>query len=475
MNRRTFLAKTGLVSLSLFLTPDLNASVPSQPDHRPNIVYIIADDLGWHDVGFHGSDIRTPNIDKLGKEGIILDRFYVCPVCSPTRAGVMTGRYPLRYGMQDGVVNPRKRHGLPPDEWTLPQMLEKCGYKQRTMIGKWHLGLASTKFHPLQHGFTAFYGHYNGALDYFSHVRAGQLDWHRDYNASYDKGYSTDLLGGEAVRLIRDSDPNDPFYIHLCFNAPHSPLQAKQEDLAEYGFDPDEPLSQNTDAGLGAREGASNYGKQGRGNTIRQTYSAITTAMDRQVGEILKAIDEKGICENTIVIFHSDNGADPKQGGNNQPLRGNKFTTWEGGVRVVAMIRWPKQLQGGRTCHNMMGYIDMWPTLAAAVGYTDNDGKRRDGINMLGVLKGEKEAPDRPFHLGRDAVATQDWKLVKDELFAISNDPHEKTNVAEQHPEIVKKLSAYRDEFIKMEGPACKTSLPKPTDWPPKEWKIPQE
>ena len=201
----------------------------------------------------------------------------------------------------------------------------------------------------------------------------------------------------------------------------------------------------------------------------------MTTAMDRQVGQVLKTIDEKGIRENTIVVFHSDNGADPKQGGSNLPLRGNKFTTWEGGVRVVAMMRWPKQLQGGREIDTMMGYIDMWPTLAAAAGYTGNEGNPRDGINMLPVLKGEKQAPDRPFYLGADAVATQHWKLVKDELFEIPKDPYEKTNVAKQHPDIVKKLSAYRDDFIKMAGPACETAIPMPDTWPPKEWKIPEE
>lgn len=474
MNRRTFLAKTGLVTLSLSFMPTLTAKAALQAD-RPNIVYIIADDLGWNDVSFHGSNIRTPHIDKLAEEGIILNRFYVCPVCSPTRAGVMTGRYPTRYGMQEGVINPTRRHGLPPEDFTLAEMLEKTGYKNRTMIGKWHLGLASTKFHPLRHGFTAFYGHYNGALDYFTHARAGELDWHRDYEASHDEGYSTDLLGTEAARLIRESDPKNPFYIHLCFNAPHSPLQAKQEDLDAYGFDADKGVSENTDAPLAVREGQPNYGKKGRGNDNRQTFAAMTTAMDHQIGQVLKAIEEKGIRDNTIVIFHSDNGADPKRGGSNRPLRGNKFTTWEGGVRAVAMMRWPKHLKGGQTFDTMMGYIDMWPTLAAAVGYTGNDGNPRDGINMLPILKGEQKAPDRPFCLGDDAVATQHWKLVNDELFAITEDPYEKTDVADKHPEIVQKLKGYREAFIKMAGPACETSLPMPASWPPPEWKMPEE
>lgn len=474
MNRRTFLAKAGLWGASLSFLPQLNAAAQPKTD-RPNIVYILADDLGWNDVSFHGSEIRTPNIDKLAQEGVILNRFYVCPVCSPTRAGIMTGRYPIRYGMQTGVVTPTERHGLPTDELTLAAMLAQAGYEPRAMIGKWHLGHASTMFHPLRHGFTRFYGHYNGAIDYFSHERSGQLDWHRNYDSCYDKGYSTDLFGAEAVRLIRQSDPTSPFYIHVSFNASHSPLQAKEEDLEAYGFNPKQDLSRNTDASLAAREGAPDYGEKGRGNNVRQTYSAITAALDRQVGEILKAIDEKGIRDNTIVVFHSDNGGTPKHGGDNRPLRGNKFTTWEGGVRAVAVLRWPKQLQGGTTCNTLMGYIDMCPTLAAAAGCTGADGKPRDGIDMLPILKGEKEAPDRPFHLGADAVITQDWKLVRNHLYAIAEDPNEKTDVAEKHPEIVEKLTACLDAFKKMQGPACQSSLPRPASWPPPEWKIPEE
>ncbi len=473
MNRRSLWLNAGLCGISLSMVSQLNAAPPDTD--MPNIVYIIADDLGWNDVSFHGSKIRTPNIDKLSREGIILDRFYVCPVCSPTRAGVMTGRYPIRYGMQHGVVTPNERHGIRSDDFTMAEMLAEVGYESRTMIGKWHLGHASTMFHPLRNGFTSFYGHYNGALDYFTHMRHGQLDWHRNYDSCYDEGYSTDLLGGEAVDIIRNSQPNKPFYIHLCFNASHSPLQARQEDLIACGFDPAKGISKNTDTGLAIREGQPTYGEKGRGNTIRQTYAAITTALDRQVGAVLDALDEKGISDNTIVIFHSDNGATPKHGGSNLPLRGNKFTTWDGGVRAVAMIRWPEKLKGGTTSDTVMGYIDMWPTLAAAAGYAGNEGNSRDGINMLPILQGKQTAPDRPFHLGDDTVVTQNWKLVGDKLFAISEDPCEKSNVAAAHPEIVKKLKGFCKVFRDMAGSQNETSLPEPENWPPTEWKLPVE
>ncbi|NLK42207.1 MAG: arylsulfatase [Planctomycetes bacterium] len=474
MNRREFLKSVAL-GLTAAVVPGSSNVWAADAPQKPNVVYIIADDLGWNDVGYHGSEIRTLHIDQLAQEGVILDRFYVCPVCSPTRAGILTGQYPIRFGMHSGVINPMQRHGLPPQEFTLPEMLAEAGYEKRIMIGKWHLGLASTLFHPLRHGFTDFYGHYNGAIDYFSHKRHGELDWHRDYASCYEEGYSTDLIGQEAVRWIQHSKSESPFFLYVNFNAPHSPLQAKPEDLEAYGFDPDKEQSPHTDASLAKSEGDPEYGKKGRGNTVRQTYAAMTAAMDRQIGNILNAIDRKGFRENTLIIFHSDNGGTPKHGGSNTPLRGNKFTTWEGGVRVAAMMRWPAQLKGGRRVDHVMGYIDMWPTLAAAVGYAGPHPKKLDGINMLPVLKGEKQPSDRYFQLGQGSLVTQNWKLVRNRLFAIATDPCETTDVAAQNPQIVAALKARVAEFEKLEGPACTTSLPKPEHWPPPEWNIPEE
>ena len=318
-------------------------------DPPPNIVHIIADDLGWNDVGFHGSDIKTHVIDQLAKESIILDRFYVTPICSPTRAGVLTGRYPFRFGIWGGVVSPDKRHGLPPSENTTPEFLRDCGYQNRALFGKWHLGLSSTMFHPLNHGFTHFVGHYNGAIDYFSRHRHGELDWHENFESRPEDGYSTDLIGRAAAAFIDQQKNTSPFYMLVTFNAPHSPLQAKPADLADYGFDSNKDLAPNTVRRLARREGALDYGMKGRGNSIRQTFSAMVSALDQNIGRILEALQRNGFTQNTIVVFHSDNGADPNHGGDNKPLRGNKFTTWEGGVRVVALIRWPRKLVGGRT------------------------------------------------------------------------------------------------------------------------------
>ncbi len=154
---------------------------------KPNIVIIVADDLGWGDVGFHGSQIKTPNIDTLAETGIVLDRFYVAPVCTPTRAGLLTGKYPNRFGVREVVIPPWRDFGIAPEEVFLPEELARAGYKNRAIIGKWHLGHSSRKYYPLNQGFTHFYGHLNGAIDYFTHEREGELDWHNDWESSYDR------------------------------------------------------------------------------------------------------------------------------------------------------------------------------------------------------------------------------------------------------------------------------------------------
>ncbi|MCH8217686.1 MAG: sulfatase-like hydrolase/transferase, partial [Planctomycetes bacterium] len=186
----------------LVILSGLSAPVPASVD-RPNIVLLLADDLGWGDVGYHGGAIRTPNLDRLATEGIRLENFHVCPLCSPTRAGLMTGRWPIRYGMMKSVITPLRQYGLPTSEQTLAELLARAGYRRRGVFGKWPLGHYRKELLPLARGFTHFVGCYNGAFDYFSHKREGQLDWHRDHEPCRDQGYVTDLIGREAARLSR--------------------------------------------------------------------------------------------------------------------------------------------------------------------------------------------------------------------------------------------------------------------------------
>ncbi|MEN1681804.1 MAG: sulfatase-like hydrolase/transferase [Planctomycetota bacterium] len=466
------MACTSRFTCSLALVALGFAGANAAEGRPPNIVHIIADDLGWNDVGFHGSEIETPALDRLAAESMVLNRFYVTPICSPTRAGVLAGRYPFRFGIWGGVVSPQKRHGLPPREVTTPEWLEPVGYRHRGLLGKWHLGLSSTRFHPLRHGFTEFYGHYNGAIDYFTRERHGQLDWHRGYASAYEEGYSTDLLGEEAVRFIERNGADGPFYLFVAFNAPHSPIQATGSDLAANGFDADGPRAANTDAGVARREGAPGYGERGKGNTVRQTFAAMTMAMDRNVGRILDALKAEGLFDDTLVIFHSDNGGTPKHGGNNRPLRGNKHTTWEGGVRVVALLRYPDRLPAG-AYDGLTCYLDLLPTLSAAAGAPDPQGV--DGINMMPFLESATLPPDRRLILGRDAVVSQRWKLVRGELFDLNSDPGEKRDLAKQHPEIVARLQAELERFDTLAGDPSESALPTPDVWPPVEWRLPEE
>src|SRR5262245_25774119 len=181
---------------------------------QPNIVFLLADDLGWADVGWHGGEIQTPHLDRLAAAGARLEQFYVQPVCSPTRAALMTGRYPMRHGLQVGVVRPWAQYGLPLEERTLPQALQEAGYVT-AICGKWHLGHFRPEYLPTRRGFDHQYGHYNGALDYFTHVRDGGFDWHRDDRVCHDEGYTTHLLAKEAVRLIRAHDGQKPLFLYV--------------------------------------------------------------------------------------------------------------------------------------------------------------------------------------------------------------------------------------------------------------------
>ncbi len=409
---------------------------------EPNIVILLADDLGWADVGYHGGKIDTPNIDRLAGEGVRLENFHVAPLCSPTRAGLMTGRWPIRYGMGEAVITPWRRYGLPTTERTLADMLATAGYERRGAIGKWHLGHYQRKYLPLRRGFTYFYGHYNGAFDYFTHKREGELDWHRNFDTCRDEGYSTDLIGREAVRFVDESPAGKPFFLYVPFNAPHNPLQAKPEDIAKY-------------------------------DTIEKpklrTYAAMVDSMDQAIGKILAAIDEKGIADNTFVLFLSDNGATPS--GDNRPWRSGKGSVYEGGVRVPAVVRWPAgSLMGGREVDAMMGYIDIYPTIKRIAGATGPDAKELDGRDMLDVILNKAEPPQRDWfsyieqgNPGRIAVCDGTWKLVVTggsvldvslddsapdrteekltvELFRLDRDPGEKTNLVEKRPEIASRL-----------------------------------
>ena len=435
-----------------------SCSSPSERDDEPNaagpnIVILLADDLGWTDVSFHGGNIATPNIDSIAAEGAELARYYVAPVCSPTRAGLLTGRYPIRYGAMRAVFPPWRDGGMDVSERTLADVLALAGYRHRGIFGKWHLGHSHKKYHPLRRGFTEFYGHYNGAIDYFTHEREGEVDWHSGFEPSKDQGYATDLIAEAAVRFIRDhAGKAEPFLCYVPFNAPHSPFQAKDQDI---------PLYETLPPARGFFEGFENGSMASNAEARernRRILGAMIHALDRGVGRILNAIHDEGIYDNTFVLFTSDNGG-VRGVGENTPLRGGKATVFEGGIRVVAAARWPGKIPRGRKIDAPLANIDILPTLMRIAGVQDPAGEPMDGLDVLDVLTGRQQSLERELfnYIGQDGLdreqvsyMTNDWKMIvygrdvtdvsagdgarQRFLFNISKDTSEERNLIDSQP-----------------------------------------
>jgi len=445
----------------------LSASLTSAAE-KPNVVIIVADDLGWGDVGFHGSHIRTPNIDKLAKSGINMTRFYTAPVSSPTRAGLLTGRYPSRFGIRKTVIPPWRDYGLDESEQTLADMMGQNEYTNRAALGKWHLGHARKVYYPLNRGFNYFYGCLNGAIDYFTHERDGELDWHKNWESCWDKGYSTDLITKEAIGCINRFSGKDPFFVYVAFNAPHSPFQAPQEEVNK----------------LVSPEKFKTLTKSERNGFI---YQAMVERLDKGVGEILAKLKQKGELENTVILFMSDNGgvAEIPTGSSCLPLRGHKFQEWDGGVRVPAIFYWEKGFKQGRTIDQVTGFVDIVPTLAQIAGATNEPPKPYDGISIYSVLKGEKSFIEREFYLGCGAAVNQNWKLILpgqnnkmkitgDYLINYAKDEYESKNSIQGNEKVAIRLK----EFIQKYDTITPSIKEQPYDFgkdefiTPKEWKV---
>jgi arylsulfatase A-like enzyme len=437
----------------------------ARPPKQPNIVFILADDLGRNDCGFMGgTEIKTPQLDKLAAAGAKLDAFYVQPVCSPTRAAFMTGRYPMRHGLQVGVVRPWAQYGLPLAERTLPQALKEAGYATG-IFGKWHLGHFDSAYLPTKRGFDRQYGHYNGALDYFTHVRDGGFDWHKDDKACRDEGYTTHLLAREAVKFIEDRDRKKPFFLYVPFNAVHSPHQVPDKYLEPYGKLTGE----------------------------RKKYAGMLAAMDEAVGQIVAAVEKSGVHGETIFFFSSDNGG-PQPGvvTDNGKYRAGKGTLYEGGVRVAAFATWDGQIKAGSTVTEPLHAVDIYSTLLQLGGARVGQKLPVDGKDAWATIADGAKSPHADILINttpnNGALRAGDWKLVsirgkddpdnpvkkKDgkpriELFNLKADPYEQTNLADKHPDRVKELSARLDGYAKQAvAPKAK---PRPANFVvPKVW-----
>jgi arylsulfatase A-like enzyme len=420
---------------------------------RPNIVFLLIDDLGRSDVGFMGGkDIRTPNIDKLAQGGAILDAHYVQPVCSPTRAALMTGRYATRTGVYT-VVRPHATWGLPLQERTLANALKDAGY-ETAITGKWHLGEFDPAYRPTARGFDHQYGHYFGALDYFTHIRDDVHDWYRDDKELQEEGYSTNLVAREACRLIAGKDKAKPFFLYVPFNGVHSPLQAPESYTQPYAA-----LKEN-----------------------RRKLAGMLSAVDEAIGQIVGALEKAGLRENTLIVFSSDNGGpNPGALSDNGELRAGKGTIFEGGVRVCAFANWPGHIPAGAMIKQPMHAIDWYPTLVKLAGGSLEQKLPLDGRDVWPMLTQGAKSPHDALLLvqnpTRAAVRVGDWKLLLNAspqgggeagagkpgkgkqaarqaggpnvaLYNLANDAGEKTDLAAAEPERVAAMRAKLQEFL---------------------------
>lgn len=418
-------------------------AIAQQKPVRPHILFIMSDDQGWKDVGFNGSDIKTPNLDRLVQTGTRLEQYYAHPMCTPSRAALLTGRYPHRYGLQTAVIPSAGTYGLATDEWLLPQALKTAGYKT-AIVGKWHLGHADRKYWPLQRGFDYQYGPILGEIDYFTHSAHGTVDWYRNNQLVKEEGYVTTLLGQDAAKLIQEHDPNTPLFLYLAFTAPHAPYQAPPEYLDRY--------KSITDPN-------------------HRAYAAMITVMDDEIGRVLAALDKRGMRNNTLIVFQSDNGG-PRSakvtgevdtsGGtipsDNGPFRDGKASLFEGGTRVVALANWLGQIKPGSVVNQPMHIVDWYPTLIGLAGGKSDPKKPLDGLDIWPALIGGKIAIRNEIVYGiepfRAALRQGDWKLVwrvvlpsEVQLFNLAKDPSEKTNLVDQQPEKVLQLKQQIEEM----------------------------
>lgn len=415
-----------------------SAGLVSDPSpDRPNVVFILVDDLGWKDVGYHGSEIITPNIDSLAAQGVRLERAYAFPICSPTRAALLTGRNPLQFGVDGPMENDAM---LPGQVVLMPEYFRRSGYAT-WMVGKWHLGMAQVAAMPQARGFDYFYGHLGGFVDYYTHVYFGGLDWQRYGKSVREPGHSTDLLTDDAIRLLEGRDPHRPFFLYLAYNAPHTPLQYPPSPYPAY------PEIQDQD---------------------RRVFAQMTTHLDTAIGKVISALDRLGIRDNTIVVFMSDNGGNLEAGASNGDLRSGKGSAYEGGTRVPATIMWPQVLKGGRSVNQRLFAQDWLPTLldAARIAYSADSFEGQSAWPALG--EGQADTNRTPVVIGgRNSKAVFDgpWKLVRDgaspdQLFCIESDPTESHDLAKQFPTVVGKLAAMLDSLPVTESRAARGPKP---------------
>jgi arylsulfatase A-like enzyme len=422
--RRNFLASAGAGALGVLAGRLFGAEVES--GRKPNVVVIISDDQGYADVGYHGcKDIPTPHIDSLVANGVRFSSGYVsCPVCSPTRAGLITGRYQQRFGHEFNTGPPpgslEEHVGLPLTEVTLADLMKQAGYVTGA-VGKWHLGMRP-KYHPLKRGFDEFFGFQHGGHSYLRLKPDSYNPIQRGTEPVHEKEYLTDAFTREAVAFI-EHHHDEPFFLYLTYNAVHTPMEATEKYLSRLSS---------------------------IGNKRRRTYAAMLSAMDDGIGAVLKKVREHGLEQDTMIFFFSDNGGPAANASRNDPLRGTKGTMYEGGIRVPFLLQWPRRVRGGSVYEDPVISLDVLPTVVAAAGGELPKDRPVDGIDLIPYVTGAKQGPphERLFWRSgnRYAVRHKNWKLVKPragatELYDLSKDIGEHSDLAEREPDTVAQLN----------------------------------
>ncbi len=427
------------------------AAFATEPATPPNILLIVSDDQGYRDLGCYGSqDVQTPILDGLAAEGVRLTNFYVsCPACTPSRASLLTGRYPQRHGTtalfrNDAVdlglqydairyaVSPERILGMDEREVMVAEVLRKAGYATG-LYGKWDLGQLR-RFLPRQRGFDEFFGFVNTGIDYYTHERYGVPSMYRNNDPTTEgKGtYATHLFEREAARFL-ERHHDRPFFLYVAFNAPHMPssLDAAVRSRVQV---PPEYLERYPQANGDRAE-------------RRRAYMAAVTCMDEAIGRLLALLDEHKLSDRTLVVFLSDNGA--SGGGDNGPLRGGKATLFEGGIRVPCIVRWPGRLPRGRVCDGFLSAMEVFPTLLAASGAPVPPGIVLDGFDMLPVLAGAAASPREEMFWefrGQAAARVGPWKWVSSPkgggLFNLTDDPGEKHDLSADRPQALDRVTA---------------------------------
>lgn len=445
---------TILVSLLHCVSPATVLSATADENSpRPNIIFFLIDDLGYADCGFNGGKIiRTPRIDELANSGAILTSHYVQPVCSPTRAALMTGRYATKTGVYT-IVRPQAKWGLPLAERTLAQGLQQAGY-ETAITGKWHLGEFEPAYRPTARGFDHQYGHYFGAIDYFTHLRDGVHDWYRDDKEVHEEGYSTELVANEACRLIearKSATSKRPLFLYVPFNGVHSPFQVPERYM--------EPYSQLS------------------GN--RRKTAGMLAAVDEAIGRVVDTLKSNGEFENTLIVFSSDNGGpNPGPVSDNGPLKAAKGTLYEGGIRGCAFATWPGRIPAGQKIDVPVHVVDWYPTLLKLAGGNLEQPLPIDGLDLWPVLTNKAESVHDVILMvqspQRAAVRMGDYKLLRQSapraaaakkkkqaksedpvlaLFNLKNDIGETKNLIAEEPERAKRMEAALDKLLRNSVP----------------------